>query len=232
MTWHGLPPVIAASLKEVFRTVENVSSAIDDLATSQELVEQLMLPGTSFDAQGNQVDTAQLVLDWVASNEMMVRSNRSRKVRIMLQDVSLPTPAINDPSIFFERLSAKSLQLARTVCKSRLSKKLRDLDSSTSKEDIEELERRRWATELSDYIQEANLPVATIISATHSPVESWMRLFGSKRAKTLRNRCRVWSRVRQWLLQVYSTPFPKGRNRCWIICLQQWRPTPRKPSLV
>ena len=64
---------------------------------------------------------------------------------------------------------------------------------------------------MSVIIEEAGLPVTYQIAAMDNPEKGWRRiLFGSRRAKTLRNRFRAWVRFRSWLVSAANRTWPRG----------------------
>eukprot|EP00439_Symbiodinium_sp_Y106_P003704 s11140_g1.t1 len=60
---------------------------------------------------------------------------------------------------------------------------------------LESRERERWVEVLSTYIVEAGLPVVTLIEGSADRRQAWKRVFGARRAKTLRNRARAFKRI-------------------------------------
>jgi hypothetical protein len=86
----------------------------------------------------------------------------------------------------------------RQVRKSRLNQNL-TLEVGNPLQVAEE-ERRRWALTLAQYIKAAELPVVEMIQQSEDQQKGWSRIFGSRRAKTLRNRATTWKRHYIWLL--------------------------------
>ena len=74
----------------------------------------------------------------------------------------------------------------------------------------EQHERDRYALELAGILQEAVLPVSLQIEALQDPNKAWLRLFGVRRSKTLRNRYRSWNRFRTWLVAYSGKTWPGG----------------------
>ncbi|CAE7568785.1 unnamed protein product, partial [Symbiodinium necroappetens] len=68
----------------------------------------------------------------------------------------------------------------------------RKLGTDGSRQAREELSRKRWISELAVIIREAGLPAASRIDSMSNPETSWVRAFGSRRAKTLKNRAMAW----------------------------------------
>ena len=73
---------------------------------------------------------------------------------------------------------------------------------------LESRERERWVEVLSTYIVEAGLPVVTLIEGSADRRQAWKRVFGARRAKTLRNRARAFKRYRTWLETVRGRTWP------------------------
>ncbi|CAE7842424.1 unnamed protein product, partial [Symbiodinium necroappetens] len=70
--------------------------------------------------------------------------------------------------------------------------------------------RKEYALRLAAVFQEADLPVCKILAGVSDAEEAWPRLFGTRRAKTLRNRHRAWEKFREWLIFSRGRVYPKG----------------------
>ena len=68
--------------------------------------------------------------------------------------------------------------------------------------------RRRWGLKLASFIQEAGLPAAERVGALADAESAWLRAFGRRRGKTLKNRARAWEPVREWVLRATRKPWP------------------------
>ncbi|CAE7229727.1 unnamed protein product [Symbiodinium sp. CCMP2592] len=77
-------------------------------------------------------------------------------------------------------------------------------------EQLEQQERGRWQHVLAGYIEEADLPVMELIRSSETPSQVWSRIFGSRRAKTLRNRAKTWKGFHLWLTLVKGTSWPQS----------------------
>ena len=75
-------------------------------------------------------------------------------------------------------------------------------------ETLELRERERWQAVLAEFIRGAGLPVLQLVQAGDHDSQVWSRIFGSRRAKTLRNRARTWRVFHLWisLTKGYSWP--------------------------
>ncbi|CAE7612304.1 unnamed protein product [Symbiodinium sp. CCMP2592] len=73
---------------------------------------------------------------------------------------------------------------------------------------LESRERERWVEVLSTYILDAQLPVVALIEGSEDRRQAWRRVFGARRAKTLRNRARSFKHYRMWLETVRGLAWP------------------------
>ena len=126
-----------------------------------------------------------------------------REPRMMCQ--RLVRPRLEEPEIkagdlqdTFEGLLKREALPMRQVRKTRLSQNL-TLEVGNPLQVAEE-ERMRWAMTLSQFIVAAELPVVDMVRESEDQQKSWGRIFGSRRAKTLRNRASTWKRYYIWLL--------------------------------
>lgn len=101
-------------------------------------------------------------------------------------------------------------KVIRTHNRSNLSKQIAADPTMAERHQAEEKER--WTRELVKIIEEAMMPVVDMVHSTTDPQATWSRLFGSRRAKTLRNRARSWRPVREWLLMAKGRPFPNSAS--------------------
>ena len=127
-----------------------------------------------------------------------------RLVRPRLEE---PTVSAEDLQETFSSLLKREAVPIRQVRKTRLSQNL-TLEVGNPLQVAEE-ERVRWALILSEYILEAGLPVVSMIQETEDQKKGWCRIFGSRRAKTLRNRATTWKRYYIWLVLNRVRHWPK-----------------------
>ena len=64
--------------------------------------------------------------------------------------------------------------------------------------------------QLAELIKEAYLPVTWQLEALQDPNKAWVRIFGNRRSKTLRNRLRAWTKFRSWLVAYSGEVWPKS----------------------
>ena len=127
-----------------------------------------------------------------------------RLVRPRLEE---PTVSAEDLQETFSSLLKREAVPIWQVRKTRLSQNL-TLEVGNPLQVAEE-ERVRWALTLSQYIIEAGLPVVSMIQETEDQRKGWCRIFGSRRAKTLRNRATTWKRYYIWLVLNRVRHWPK-----------------------
>ena len=108
----------------------------------------------------------------------------------------------------YEALLSESTHLARQIYKSQRKRTLR-LEGGDPLT-IEECETKRWAMALGTIVTEADLPARRIAEATSDPCGTWIRLCGSRRARTLRQGVRSWEKFSIWLKLAMGTMWPSG----------------------
>jgi len=200
----SLPKWIQNVVFETYRTERTLFAAFDDEAEAVELLKQLNIVKP---AQTTWEEAGKLLNDWRLSHES--RNQRFKRQTVnQLFEPNIPIVEQQHPASFYEQQVLFNVKLERVNRKTSISKLLNDPDNAECKEKVEESERRVWASKLADYIEEAGLPVISTVHQTANPTEAWQRIFGSKRAKTLRNRARTWKKVREWMMTVHGIPFP------------------------
>ncbi|CAE8582171.1 unnamed protein product [Polarella glacialis] len=151
--------------------------------------------------------------DWAVHNQAAFKRLRTTAIKFRTEEghcwsegeVRSGTLAAD---LFEEMGNTASLTtvVVRTHRKSSLSIKL--CQEGANKEEIEEQERVRWAGVLAVFIRNAALPVCIIIDQTATPALTWTKVFGDRRALTLRNRARTWKTVVEWLYVVFGIQHP------------------------
>lgn len=110
-----------------------------------------------------------------------------------------------DPGAIFTALVESSPAIALEGLKRSI--KARRL-AQAGRDEREKEARERWGLELVTYIKEANLPCAERMSAMGGHNNQWLRLFGNRRSKTLRNRAMSWRGFRSWLQVTQGKVWP------------------------
>ena len=194
-------------ISDNFGELRHFDAAFDTADEAIGLLRTILPPSTSEEFL---VSATESLMIWKAAHSSLVKRQR----RLHLERVSetllvtgepVPTKAAhdfediirNDPKVFLEM--AKGAQKRRG-----------DSALPRTRAEKEEKERRRYALELGTIIEEACLPVSLQIVELEKPETAWIRIWGSRRSKTLRNRFRAWSRFRAWMIATYGLVWPKN----------------------
>ena len=132
------------------------------------------------------------------SGRDMEREKRLLHRRLVRPRLEEPTVHAGDLQETFAGLLRKESIPVRQTRKTRLSQNL-ILEVGNPLQVAEE-ERLRWASVLAQYLEAAALPVVAMVRESEDPQKTWGRIFGSRRAKTLRNRATTWKRYYIWLV--------------------------------
>ena len=111
----------------------------------------------------------------------------------------------------YDEMVAANVELARKIHKSR-GYQLRMAEGADPLE-IEKTETRRWASTIAGYIVDSPMPAKEIVEATGDPVTTWIRLCGSRRARTLRQAARSWHKFYEWLQLAYGVTWPRSEGQ-------------------
>ena len=194
-------------ISDTFGELRHFDSAFDTSEEASDLLRTILPSSTSEDFLHQ---ASESLMTWKAAHSSLVKRQR----RLHLERVSqtllvtgepVPTKAVhdfeniirNDPKVF--------LEMAKRSQKRRVESAL-----PGSRAEKEDKERRRYALELGTFLEEACLPVSLQIVELEKPETAWIRIWGSRRSKTLRNRFRAWSRFRAWMIATYGLVWPKN----------------------
>lgn len=140
---------------------------------------------------------------------------RSRKFRKVALTVSQPrlNQGTSAPSTaeIYNTLLSENVELARSVYKSKYKRSLQQ--EGADQRGVEDQETRRWAMTIAGMIKDAKLPAATVAEQTADPESTWLRLCGNRRARTLRQSARTWTKVTEWLGLAYGEVWPSSVTR-------------------
>ena len=149
---------------------------------------------------------AALLFEWSEKcSSLLSTLERERQKAKRFRLLSPPRVAASD---VYSELLGLDAKLQCRVSKSYFRSQLKN--PSASKTELEAAARESWLAELVGVLQEAELPICTMVDATSDPLGMLKRSFGSRRMKTLRNRARSWRKVREWLISFKGKPFPTG----------------------
>ena len=230
--WKMLTVELQTQLCARYRTSRQLQASFDDWEEAWSVVVTTRSEETDDAEAGLRTDD---LFAWKEKVTKKVAAVRRQRIKERLLVPALPA-GVEDRAEraqeTFEDLTRSQIVLERNVRKTSLFKpKDGLLDPDESKQSKEEKEAARWAKMLAVYIKEADLPVVKIVEATQNPGETWRRIFGSRRAKTLRNRARSWGRFKSWLTAIYGTPFPQ-KPEVMIDYLQSRAAEPCGPTTI
>jgi hypothetical protein len=203
--WRGLPDDVRSLVHSAFGNAQRLQAMVEDVDDAKDLLVQVA--GTVL-ADDVLTDMAVALLKWTVENAAGFKRARTRILRERACFLPATSSGSARPADVYDQLVSSDVVLLRKAHHSRLSRKLADTGSEKIRETLEEEERIRYSLVIAEWIQEAHLPVVLQILETANPVETWKRLCGSRRAKTLRNRVRSWKAVRDWLLISTGSPWP------------------------
>ena len=148
------------------------------------------------------------LFDWSRRVAPKVRSEVSfRAGAVSESSTKLPLPKL-DAGAEFDSLISRNPQVGVKILEQALRQ--RKLGTDGSRQTREELSRKRWILELAVVIREAGLPAAARIDSMSNPETSWIRAFGSRRAKTLKNRAMAWRKLGAWLRVTFAVCWPRS----------------------
>ncbi|CAE7351322.1 unnamed protein product [Symbiodinium sp. CCMP2592] len=198
LEWQAVSEIdntLCGKLQKVFSDPCNLALACFDEGSTIDLVE---------DALQGQSKLRQ----WSLEAEPRVKrevSFRAGTLKTLATRVAVPK---KDVGAEFESLVSKNPQVGVRILEQALRQ--RRMGTDNSRQAREEVSRKRWILELATVIREAGLPAASRIDAMSNPEAAWVRAFGSRRAKTLKNRAVVWHKLAEWLQATYSVCWPQS----------------------
>ena len=92
--------------------------------------------------------------------------------------------------------------------------------AQAGREEREKEARERWGLELVTFTKEAELPCTERMQAMGGQNSQWLRLFGNRRSKTLRNRAMAWKGFRAWLQVARGEVWPSNVG-CFLKYLEE-----------
>ena len=210
ITWDDLSALdgrFLALAQKVYKTPLQLYGAFDDLQEACDVVHEML---------GEQLDS-----DSVKRIGLQLHSWKERMadlgpgpVKLLCRSlVERPTKlARAAPSIgnVFEDLVASSPNISLTALGRAL--KARKC-TGLSADELERLTKEKWGLALVKYIKAARLPVAERMEALGADTKAWLRLFGGRRGKSLRNRAREWGTFSDWLQATHGEMWPGNVGR-------------------
>ena len=208
--WTELDKIDATlvkALKPCFPTALQVATAFDDLDGARGLVEDAL--GNSYGVARREA-IAQALFDWQSHSQRRLKRTQLFGVRDRLefgkqleQSGLVTTMADN-----YESIVTGSPTLGLAALETRLAKRAKT--SSTARLEAEELAKKKWAMVLAEFITESKLPAVASFHGLANVNAAWVRAFGARRSKTLRNRAKAWKRVRDWFVVTTGKSWPES----------------------
>ena len=108
----------------------------------------------------------------------------------------------------FEEIVRDSPAYVLEIAKRRLKRKREH--KGLQRAELENDQRNIYALQLAGIVKEACLPVTFQLELLQDPNRAWIRVFGNRRSKTLRNRLRAWQKFRNWYVAFAGLVWPKS----------------------
>ena len=209
LSWDGLGFLgngLLHQLKVVFKHPYYLANSFESAVEAKEVLCQLNGLPESEELLDECVHRLQT---WAVDNRGIFKRCR-RELMLRAQytlDVDFNSSNISASEAFEQIVQSEpkyALEVAKKMVKARKADK-----TGGSRADTEAAERRRFAMELSVILKEACMPVVYQIELLDNQNLAWERIFGSRRAKTLRNRFRAWNKYRMWLVAYAGVVWPR-----------------------
>ena len=208
MDWIGLEPIGAKFIDHVKHFFRDPSIFYVAVETEDDVRHVLQEAFGSADLGELGEQGIQIILKWKA--DMLRPFQRMHNRRCLDSFGHLRHPGQSGPKSVqdhFEELVRDSPAYVLDLARKQLKRKRES--KGTQRADLEKQQRDLYALHLAEILQEACLPVTFQISALADPNRAWIRIFGSRRSKTLRNRYRSWSKFRSWYIAFSGLVWPK-----------------------
>ena len=210
LSWQSLgflPHALMYRFWEIFTHVHVLASSFEDEQGAEELLAQCTSEAEYLESGRRWRDS---LMDWRTSVEPHLKRRRISALCQMSETMVAQggVPSVEASSVY-ESVVQSSPKYALELAKRVVKRSAKSTNQATRAEK-EAAELNRWSYELSVIIEEAGLPVTYQIAAMDNPEKGWRRIFGSRRAKTLRNRFRAWVRFRSWLVSAANKTWPRG----------------------
>ena len=82
------------------------------------------------------------------------------------------------------------------------------MEELTDRQRAEEDLRLTWVRKLANLIEEADLPLRQYAKEAQDKEGIMNTCAGNRRARTIRQHCRKWMKIRDWMMKVVGVPFP------------------------
>ena len=200
---YSIHAVVALRCREAFGDPIRLGVAISSYDDAVEIIEECV--GDSV-AEHDKPALADRLWRWSLSRE----SRRAQQARLLAASAEaapiIPFSSQGDVGRAYELIQQQSPSMSLKI----LEKSLRSQKSGyrSDREAFESAEKRRWSLKLAEFIEEAEMPLASRVAGHAQATQLWERAFGARRSKTLRNRAMVWAKVRSWMKATLGKPWP------------------------
>ena len=205
LSWPALVQPYRDRLEEWFGTPQKLHASFD---SAEELVALLAVCDDTLSALTRGM-IADAIVEWQSDTKSTVASARREAKRRLSETLPCDRSAGLSLQQHYNQIASQSpLALLPALRKRKLAVD-RTIDRGARATEEARL-RKEYALRLAAVFQEADLPVCKILAGVSDAEEAWPRLFGTRRAKTLRNRHRSWEKFREWLIFSRDRVYPKG----------------------
>ena len=208
--WEDLRSIdnrLVVAVQKIYKSPLHLHGAFDDLQSACDLVTELL--GAQLDP-----DALKRVGLQLFSGRERVKDHGPGPVDLLCRSIAERPSKVQRtlPSVgeVFEELVAGSPSITLSSLNRALKARKR---TGQSAEELERTLKVKWSLILVKYIEEARLPVSERMEAINAHSKAWMRLFGGRRGKSLRNRAREWAAFREWLQATHGESWPGDVGR-------------------
>ena len=206
LPWPGVSGDLLSQLRDSFATPRQLHYGFDDEEGAAQLVGSLM-KGWS---QANIKTSAELLYQWhLKGAGTMNNAKRVARDRLSESLLGQHVVAAGATSEAFDRLAnSNPLSLLPAIERARKARE-HSIDPAT-RAAAERDAKAKYALLLFNFLVEAKAPIVTILQGVSEPEEACVRIFGTRRSKTLRNRFHSWNKFSRWLETSKGRRWPSG----------------------
>ncbi|CAE7560223.1 unnamed protein product [Symbiodinium sp. CCMP2592] len=206
LEWPPLQGELLTKLKSCFASPRQLHYDFDDSEGARKLVE-VLVPGLG--AGNVQLAVDQLVKWHKEGASSVLRAKRIARAGLSESLVGQHTVSASTISEAYDKLAhSNPLSLLPAIERAR---KARENSVDPSKRAAEErAAKAKYATLLYSFLVEARAPIVDILKEVTDSEEACVRIFGTRRSKTLRNRFHSWSKFARWLETSKGRVWPAG----------------------
>ncbi|CAE7193938.1 unnamed protein product [Symbiodinium sp. CCMP2592] len=206
LEWPPLQGELLTKLKSCFASPRQLHYDFDDSEGARKLVE-VLVPGLG--AGNVQLAVDQLVKWHKEGASSVLRAKRIARAGLSESLVGQHTVPASTISEAYDKLAhSNPLSLLPAIERAR---KARENSVDPSKRAAEErAAKAKYATLLYSFLVEARAPIVDILKEVTDSEEACVRIFGTRRSKTLRNRFHSWGKFARWLETSKGRVWPAG----------------------